>query len=57
MDALQCPVCPLRFRFESELSQHLSLEHPKFRADDDIEEEAEIHDARRRVQNRRDDSA
>ena len=32
MDVLQCPVCALKFRFSSELDQHLSLEHPKFDA-------------------------
>ena len=31
MDVLQCPVCELRFRNESELEQHLRDEHPNFR--------------------------
>jgi hypothetical protein len=39
MEILQCPECPLRFRNESELEQHLALDHPDFdakvkRADD-----------------------
>ena len=34
MDVFQCPVCALRFRFSSELDQHLSLEHPNFSAED-----------------------
>lgn len=33
MDVLQCPECPLRFRFASELDQHLVLEHPEFHAE------------------------
>ena len=30
MDVLQCPECELRFRFESELDDHLANEHPNF---------------------------
>lgn len=33
MDILQCPECELRFRFESELEEHLRLEHPDFHAE------------------------
>ena len=33
MDVLQCPVCKLRFRFETELDQHLKDEHPDFQSD------------------------
>ncbi len=32
MDVLQCPECELRFRFASELEEHLKLEHPAFHA-------------------------
>ncbi len=32
MDVLQCPDCELKFRFASELEQHLALEHPEFHA-------------------------
>ena len=32
MEVLQCPDCELKFRFASELEQHLSLEHPEFHA-------------------------
>ena len=32
MDVLQCPDCELKFRFASELEQHLALEHPEFYA-------------------------
>ena len=32
MDVLQCPDCELKFRFASELEQHLALEHPDFYA-------------------------
>jgi hypothetical protein len=33
METLQCPECPLRFRFDSELEEHLRLEHPEFHAE------------------------
>jgi hypothetical protein len=32
MDVLQCPECPLRFRNESELKQHIALDQPDFDA-------------------------
>ena len=33
METLQCPECPLRFRFDSELEEHLREEHPEFHAE------------------------
>lgn len=33
VDVYQCPECELRFRFASELEQHITLEHPEFRAE------------------------
>lgn len=30
MEVYQCPCCTLRFRFASELLQHVSAEHPDF---------------------------
>lgn len=30
MDALQCPRCELRFRYASELRDHLNDDHPAF---------------------------
>lgn len=33
MQILQCPECKLRFRYESELDQHLKDEHPAFHAE------------------------
>jgi uncharacterized C2H2 Zn-finger protein len=32
MEVLQCPVCDLRFRNESELDQHIAIDHPDFHA-------------------------
>lgn len=32
MAVLQCPVCELRFRTESDLDDHLKLDHPDFEA-------------------------
>ena len=47
MDVFQCPVCALKFRFSSELDQHLKLEHPKFSAEDDERDEA-VRDQKRK---------
>lgn len=30
---MQCPECPLRFRFDAELEEHLREEHPEFHAE------------------------
>lgn len=30
MDVVQCPACELRFRFASELDDHMGVEHPAF---------------------------
>lgn len=29
MDVLQCPHCELRFTSESELRQHIAIDHPR----------------------------
>ncbi len=47
MDVFQCPVCALKFRFSSELDQHLKLEHPKFSAEDEPEGES-VRDQKRK---------
>jgi hypothetical protein len=46
MDALQCPDCALKFRFESELEQHLRDEHPEFHSDPKTVEDS-LNKARR----------
>ena len=48
MDAYQCPECELKFRSENELKQHLSLEHPDFRADPKTVEDALLSESGRR---------
>ncbi len=53
VDVMQCPVCALKFRFSSELEQHLSLEHPKFKAEARSGDEQALSDARRTRQIRR----
>ncbi|MDP9069444.1 MAG: hypothetical protein M3N53_14025 [Actinomycetota bacterium] len=53
MDVMQCPVCALRFRFSSELEEHLSLEHPKFKATPRSGDEEALSEARRTRQIRR----
>jgi hypothetical protein len=53
VDVLQCPVCALKFRFSSELDQHLSLEHPKFRAEARSGDEERLAEARRTRQIRK----
>ena len=50
MDVMQCPVCALKFRFSSELEQHLSLEHPKFKAEARSGDEQALSEARRKRQ-------
>ncbi|MDQ3941468.1 MAG: hypothetical protein M3238_08970 [Actinomycetota bacterium] len=42
MDVFQCPECNLKFRFSSELEQHLALDHPEFRAElrDEVSKQA-----------------
>ena len=30
MDVYQCPDCPLRFRYATELEDHLRNDHPSF---------------------------
>lgn len=53
MDVLQCPVCSLKFRFSSELEQHLSLEHPDFKAEARSGDEGQLSEARRKRQIRK----
>lgn len=53
MDVMQCPVCALKFRFSSELDQHLSLEHPKFKAEARSGDEERLAEARRKRQIRK----
>ena len=48
MDVFQCPVCALKFRFSSELDQHLKLEHPKFRAENDDPSDAALKERERK---------
>jgi hypothetical protein len=48
MDVFQCPVCALKFRFSSELDQHLKLEHPKFSAEDDDAGDAALRERERK---------
>ncbi|MGH2756797.1 MAG: hypothetical protein ACRDI3_03320 [Actinomycetota bacterium] len=33
MSIFQCPDCELRFRFASELVEHVTSEHPDFRSE------------------------
>ncbi len=51
MDVMQCPVCALKFRFSSELDQHIALDHPEFRAE--LKDEA-ARQARAERQKKRD---
>jgi hypothetical protein len=50
MEVLQCPVCDLKFRFSSELEEHLALEHPDFEARPRGRDEDSISAARRNRQ-------
>lgn len=53
MDVLQCPVCALKFRFSSELDQHLSLEHPNFDAKARSGDDEALAEARKKRQLRK----
>ncbi len=33
MDIFQCPECDLKFRYSSELKEHLASDHPEFHVD------------------------
>jgi hypothetical protein len=46
-------VCALKFRFASELEDHLKLEHPDFEAKARSGDEEKLSAARRRLQARR----
>lgn len=49
MDVLQCPACELKFRFASEVEDHLKLEHPAFNVERDPQRVASpLDEARRR---------
>ena len=48
MDVFQCPVCALKFRYSSELDQHLSLEHPGFSAEDDAADDELLREKKRK---------
>ena len=42
MDVFQCPDCELKFRYASELMQHIEVDHPEFRIDPKSVEDALI---------------
>jgi uncharacterized C2H2 Zn-finger protein len=54
MEVLQCPECDLKFRFSSELEEHLALEHPDFEAKAQGRDEDSMSAARRNRQIRSD---
>lgn len=51
MDVFQCPECSLKFRYSSELDQHIALDHPDFRAE--LEDDA-LREARAERKKKRD---
>jgi hypothetical protein len=57
VEVLQCPVCALKFRFSSELEDHLKGEHPKFEAAARSGDEEKLSAGRRRLQARREGDA
>ena len=42
MDVFQCPDCELKFRYASELMQHIEVDHPGFHIDPKSIEDALI---------------
>ena len=53
MEVLQCPVCELKFRFASEVEDHLKLEHPDFNVERDPTRGSPLDEARRKREGRR----
>ena len=53
MDVFQCPECELKFRTANELRDHLTLDHPEFRADSKSVEDAMLAEAHRHRHARR----
>jgi hypothetical protein len=47
VDVLQCPECELKFRFASELEDHLKREHPDFHVERDATGASPLDEARR----------
>ena len=52
MAVMQCPECPLRFQFSSELEDHLKTDHPDFDAKPRSGDEQALSEARRKRQAR-----
>ena len=48
MDVFQCPVCALKFRYSSELDQHLAMEHPEFKVEEDDAEDELLRQKKRK---------
>lgn len=54
MDVFQCPDCELKFRFSSELDEHLKLEHPGFKSEEKTAEDDLLHASHRHRHKKRD---
>ena len=54
MDVFQCPECELKFRFSSELEEHLRSEHPDFEWDEKTLEDDLLHAQHRHKHHKRD---
>jgi hypothetical protein len=54
VDVYQCPDCALKFRYSSELDQHLKLEHPNFKSEERSVDDDLIHASRRHRRKKRD---
>jgi hypothetical protein len=54
MDVYQCPECDLKFRYSTELDQHLKLEHPEFSAEEKSIEDSLIHPSHSHRRRKRD---
>ena len=48
MDVIQCPECALKFRYTSELDQHIALDHPGFSAEPPSDRLREARDERQK---------
>ncbi len=54
MDVFQCPECALKFRYSSEMIQHLKLDHPEFEFEERTIEDSLLHAAHRHKHKKRD---
>jgi hypothetical protein len=56
VDVFQCPECALKFRYSSELDQHIALEHPDLKVEEPGNDATSKAALRQRAIHRKDSS-